>query len=127
MSESEELPPNQVPVNIEDVTWPFDLNDALPVDSRYQAGITRELDRMEYRMIDMFQSMFDDEYFRDDRRALMAVLDVTKRGTDAFAEAQDKLVALSNASLPLPVYGNVIEGYDEHGPVYAVIVFYNVE
>ena len=126
VNENEELPPNQIPVNPEEVTWPFDLNAALPTDCKYQAGITRELDRMEYRMVDMFQSMFDDEYFRNDRRALMALLDAAKPEAETAKQALADLLALSKAELPWPVYANVIEGYDEHGPVYAVLVFYNV-
>ena len=127
MSENEELPPNKIPVNPEEVVWPFDLNAALPDGCKYQAGITRELGVTEYRMVDMFQSMFDDEYFRRDRRELMSALDTAHPASDVAKIALAKLSELSNAALPYPVYANIIEGNDEHGPVYAVFVFYEDE
>ena len=123
MSE-DELPPNKIPVNPEEVTWPFDLNAALPDGCKYQAGITRELGVTEYRMVDMFQSMFDDEYFRETRRGLMGLLDATRPESETAQRAQADLAALTDAALPYPVYANIIEGNDEHGSVYAVFVFY---
>ena len=122
---------NDEPIDSTTVTWPFDLVASLPSSATYSAGTLPEAlydPEMELRIIDLLYSALDEGYYRDDREQQLGVMSVAKHKSQAFKEAQAKLLQLSLAVIPNAVYANVIEGLDSYGkPVYGLIAFYEKE
>ena len=77
-------------------------------------------------LVDLLYSGLLDDFYQPERMECLGVLDVAKRDSTAFKQAETRLVALNKKSLGLPydVNANVI---DNGQGLFGVIVFYTRE